>query len=894
MVDRSLPEGKAFGHYRIQGRLGAGGMGVVYSAYDTLLERKVAIKVVGDRVLADKSARNLLLHEARAASALNHPNICTIHQVGDSDGEAYIVMEQVEGPPLSSLLATGGLSPDLVIRYGMQIADALAHAHKQGVIHRDLKSTNALVTPEGRVKVLDFGLATRLRDAQFQEAVSAKVPLTQSRMIVGTLPYLAPELLRAEPADARTDIWALGILLYEMASGMHPFQGCTAFELSSAILRDPPTQFPTCVPLRLGAVILRCLEKSPGDRYQRASEVGADLQRLDRDIDAVRPEDVAKIKPADPELKARTRSRLIRVGAWTASIVALPLAALLIFRWLSPLPPPRVLLTTQLTHFAHATGMGGIASDGARIFFLARDAGRWDLMQVPVSGGEAQPFPSPFRDSLIMDVSPDRSEFLVASFKELSGPFEYWTLPVVGGSPRRLSSLTGFGTFSPDGQQIGYHNTDGIHICSRSGSDPHRLVSLSAPSWGLAWSPDGKTLSFTVEDQSTDTDTLALWEVSADGSNLHPVLPGWHQSPHECCGRWSADGRYYIFLSNKGDGPGSDYSVWARREKGDFPLWSKPSAPVRLTAGPISFGTLAPTKDGRRLLAVGGTPDQIELLRSTPDRKQFFPMVKLAEVFGANLAPKGDWLALLLPGIHAWTLWRSRLDGTERIQLASDFPGTLDMPRWSPDGTNIVFQGVREGRPWNIFVVAAKGGSTQELLPNDQVHEYPDWLPDGESIVYSTPAASQGNPPQDSGIFVLDLKTRKTTKVPASDGLRNPRVAFGGRFLAALSEDQKKVLLFDFQTLDWREIASAGKSFYYLESTRDGKYLYFQDLLEAGQPLYRVRVGDWKLERVMSFESLLQTGVLRCRFMGLTADGSPMLLATRGGGDVYALDLDLP
>ena len=161
MAEHVLPAGKSFGHYRIQGQLGAGGMGVVYSAYDTVLERKVAIKVVGDRVLADKSARDLLLHEARAASALNHPNICTIHQVGDSDGEAYIVMEHVEGQLLSSLVGAGGLSPELVIRYGTQIADALAHAHQHGVIHRDLKSTNALVTPEGRIKVLDFGLATR-------------------------------------------------------------------------------------------------------------------------------------------------------------------------------------------------------------------------------------------------------------------------------------------------------------------------------------------------------------------------------------------------------------------------------------------------------------------------------------------------------------------------------------------------------------------------------------------------------------------------------------------------------------------------------------------------------------------------------------------------------------
>jgi eukaryotic-like serine/threonine-protein kinase len=281
MADGSPPAGKVFGHYRIERQLGAGGMGVVYSAYDTVLQRKVAIKVVGDRVLADKTARDLLLREARAVSSLNHPNICTIHEVGDSDGEAYIVMEQVEGQPLHALLEPNGLPPDSVVRYGMQIADALAHAHAHGVIHRDLKSANVVVTPEGRVKVLDFGLAARMRDSELQEATSSKTPITETTMIVGTLPYLAPELLRGDPAEARTDTWALGVLLYEMATGTHPFRGRTAFELSSAILRETPTPLPTSVPPRLRAVLLRCLEKSPGDRYQKACDVHSALGILE-------------------------------------------------------------------------------------------------------------------------------------------------------------------------------------------------------------------------------------------------------------------------------------------------------------------------------------------------------------------------------------------------------------------------------------------------------------------------------------------------------------------------------------------------------------------------------------------------------------------------------------
>jgi serine/threonine protein kinase/tetratricopeptide (TPR) repeat protein len=294
-------------------------MGVVYAAFDTVLERKVAIKVMGDRVPADRTARSLLIREARAASCLNHPNICTIHEVGDSDGEAYIVMEAVAGEPLSSIIGTTGLTPDLVVRYGMQIADALDHAHEHGVIHRDLKSTNAMVTPEGRVKVLDFGLAARLRDPEFQQAASSMGPLTESKIIVGTLPYLAPELLRGEPAEPRTDTWALGVLLYEMASGTQPFRGRTGFELSSAILREAPTPLRGSVPADLTAVIFRCLQKSPSDRYQQTGEVRSALE---------------KAQLAGSTAPARTVVKKLRLAPWVLLFAPLLFIALLLaFNW---------------------------------------------------------------------------------------------------------------------------------------------------------------------------------------------------------------------------------------------------------------------------------------------------------------------------------------------------------------------------------------------------------------------------------------------------------------------------------------------------------------------------------------------------------------------------------
>jgi TolB-like protein/Tfp pilus assembly protein PilF len=273
--------GRTVGPYRILERLGAGGMGEVYRARDDRLQRDVALKVFAAGQAVDDAARARLLREARAASALNHPNICTIHDVGESDGQAFIAMEYVEGQPLAARIPPGGLPVESVLRYGTQVADAVAHAHERGVVHRDLKCANVVVTPEGRAKVLDFGLAKRMQEAGLEEATRSQASLTEPGAVAGTLAYMAPEQLRGQPADARSDIWALGVMLQEMVTGQRPFQGNTGYELSSAILREPPAPLPATVLPGLRAVIHRCLAKEPGQRYQRAAEVRAALQTLE-------------------------------------------------------------------------------------------------------------------------------------------------------------------------------------------------------------------------------------------------------------------------------------------------------------------------------------------------------------------------------------------------------------------------------------------------------------------------------------------------------------------------------------------------------------------------------------------------------------------------------------
>ena len=272
--------GQVLGHCRVVAKIGEGGMGVVYRAYDEVLHRDVAIKVVKKDAQLDATSGQQLLNEARASSSLAHPNICTIHEVGENEGELYIVMELIEGKPLAAMSAGVGLAPESVLRYGVQIASALARAHDRGIVHRDLKTANIVITDEGLVKVLDFGLAKKVGSGIFEGPTVSFATVEHSSSVSGTLPYMAPEILCGDTADHRSDLWALGVVLYEAASGHLPFEGRTGFEISSAILREIPNPLGPPVPPGLWAIIQRCLTKEPIQRYQRAGEVQAALEAV--------------------------------------------------------------------------------------------------------------------------------------------------------------------------------------------------------------------------------------------------------------------------------------------------------------------------------------------------------------------------------------------------------------------------------------------------------------------------------------------------------------------------------------------------------------------------------------------------------------------------------------
>jgi serine/threonine protein kinase/Tfp pilus assembly protein PilF len=265
-------------HYVIIEKLGEGGMGVVYRARDEKLQRDVALKFLGVLTTGSAASHEKILEEARAISALNHPNICIVYEVGEADGKPYIAMEFVEGKPLSAEILSTGMALDQVERYGIQLAEALSHAHSRGIIHRDLKSANVIITPTGLLKVLDFGISRRL-DSNGEEGTTRFDQSWESQhTFTGTLPYVAPEVFKGQVADERSDIWSLGVLLYEMVAGRRPFHGATAYELSAAILREKQPDITQPIPAVMQSILDKCLNKDPGQRYQSAGEVRAALE----------------------------------------------------------------------------------------------------------------------------------------------------------------------------------------------------------------------------------------------------------------------------------------------------------------------------------------------------------------------------------------------------------------------------------------------------------------------------------------------------------------------------------------------------------------------------------------------------------------------------------------
>ncbi len=542
-VHVTFTRGTKLGDYEVVTLLGSGGMGEVYRASDARLRRDVAIKVLPTTLSHDPDRLRRFEQEARAAAALNHPNILAVFQLGNYEGAPYLVSELLEGSTLREQLLRGPVAVRKAIDYSVQMARGLAAAHEKGIVHRDLKPENLFITKDGRVKILDFGLA-KLKLSPDENSAST-LGETEPGMVMGTVGYMSPEQVRGNAADHRTDIFALGAVLYEMLTGKRAFQKPTSAETMAAILNEESraiSQISPSTPVALQRIVHRCLEKNPEQRFQSTTDLAFALEALSD------PGTVAGVSTAQRSFRsART---------WIGAGI-LAAAVLVIIWWVQPIANPQVEDIRQLTHDSLPKKLfpSLLASDGSRIYFTEQRGGAFEVAQVSVAGGETVPLASGLANPTVLDIAPDSSALLVSYGTE--DDTHLGILPLPGGQLRSITR--GYtGAFFPDGKKLVYCSGTSMYVAQADGSNSREISGRGCDpvfNFSPSVSPDGNRIRFAVTPAP-----FSYWEMEADGTNPRPLSPQFVGMS----GKWTPDGRYFVF-----EQPGRIWrnDLWLRFEK---------------------------------------------------------------------------------------------------------------------------------------------------------------------------------------------------------------------------------------------------------------------------------------------------------------------------------------
>jgi Tol biopolymer transport system component/DNA-binding winged helix-turn-helix (wHTH) protein len=543
-------------------------------------------------------------------------------------------------------------------------------------------------------------------------------------------------------------------------------------------------------------------------------------------------------------------------------------------------------------------GFSSSASDGTRLYFSHIENGNSVLAVALVANGEIGHFqlPPEIGAPLIGSLSPDGSKLVVHGHLQALPEQPLWIVPTLGGNTHRVPKVLAHdATWMPNGTSLLIANGSDLIIVGEDGSDPRTLLTVPGLAFWMRWSPDGRRLRFTLQDAKRQT--TELWEVAADGSNPHPLLPGWNQPAAVCCGNWTADGEEFVFQSTRG----GHSQIWAQREG---PWYVLDRRPRQITNGPLDFeapstvpaseqGTVPGRFRGGHRIYFIGVNSQIELLQAVPHSAAFNALdqnLSLASL--AEYSPDGRWVAWL--NSADGYLWRSRVDGSERIQLTAP-PLRIFSMKWSPDNKRLALMAEEPGKPWKLYLVDSDGGKLTPLVNQDRDEADrneadPNWSADGKTLVFGRLPDRMDSETMPKAIYLLDIASRRVTEVPGSVGLFSPRLSPDGRYIVAIRLDQRALLLFDRTTARWTTISShgAGDPLW----SHDGRSVYFQDFLEAGKPIYRVAIPDGRLEQFATISNLRPILASDYRLLSLAPDDLPVVSARTSTVNLYSVDLN--